>query len=111
MQACDGGSGAPLAPTGGGGGAQEMTFRLRPKRRSLKEEKLVTKPGDGGIIPGIGSGFCRGLEVGKRRRGQVRKEVGVGWGRVGRAGGGWSLLGALGDAGEPAFFPKGNGRQ
>lgn len=68
-----------------------MTFRLRPKRRSLKEEKLVTKPGDGGIIPGIGSGFCRGLEVGKRRQGQVgkrrqgqvRKE---GWGGMGQ---GW----------------------
>ena len=40
-----------------------MTFRLRPKRRSLKEEKLVTKPWGGGIIPSIGSSFCRGLEV------------------------------------------------
>ena len=58
-----------------------MTFRLRPKRRSLKEEKLVTKPGDRGIIPGIGSGFCRGLEVGKRRWGQARKEVGGGMGQ------------------------------
>lgn len=48
VQACDGGPGAPLAPTGWGWGAQEMTFRLRPKRRSLKEEKLVTKPGGRG---------------------------------------------------------------
>lgn len=60
-----------------------MTFRLRPKRRSLKEEKLVTKPWGGGIIPSIGSSFCRGLEVGKRRQGQVRNE---GQGRVGQ---GW----------------------
>ena len=83
-----------------------MTFRLRPKRRSLKEEKLVTKPGDGGIIPGIGSGFCRGLEVGKRRWGQVRKEVGEdGAGLAGQveAGAFWVLWVMLENL---HFFPK-----